>query len=714
MSGISFKKLPLSLKISVLTFLTLICISVFANLFFKGKTIQQNMEFFIASAEQCLDSIQNELASGDLAGACEIMQKASKRNLTSFFIIQAGGVPVCYAPADQLNALNLHFENFNTIVHDAHGNYDFKSIKAGNFVATAGWLNNSDANFLSYFILKLPTLLFGILISVLSIAYISFRETRPIKKLLAVFKKSGRVAEHLNPYSQNQNRTQTHALLAPAAEIQQLWQSAAAYEQATDQLKDEVRFVAQDAQNFLRKEIKLKNDKIPYRFFSTMLRFDMNNYTKTFLEDPEATQDVITELSLLADELVHRYGGLHYAFGGDEFIVMFQDSEFLESGALHSGTIHSNAPHSHILDSRKLAFACIRDIFLKLENDFQHLLFGKRVTLKASISRSENVLFALPNGLCFRGLNLILSQRYLTTIAVKDANKVVISQQDLGALNELAEFQAAQTVTLKGLPGAHEINEPIGFFGLDEVLRKKDFCRLPYFRSDLNLSRLLTCLREKDFSLTDKMAILDHLKSFEISRTDSLIATDFLNCFLSLDADTESNKKILSSLFVAAEKFIPGKNWNDELTQNLLEAKCKSDSRCHSTILSLLASKLPSEKFNEISRQFLASDPRQSFRSRGDFLIAKAKTGLTDKIFQECHRMLKSKNELEVATGIFVTSRIIQTHKLIDPIALSQFDIVPLLITRIAKLQNHEHAMVKSRARFELGELNRTEIKKGA
>ena len=677
----SLKNLPLGLKISLLALIAILGLSAIANIFVEGKSLKENLGFFKASSEQCLDSIRDDLEAGNLAGACEIMKKAGERKLTGFFIIQMGGAPVCYAPADQLDAFNIDYKQFDKVINSSKGNFDFKSIKVAQYVATAGWLNNSKANYLKFVSATLPTILLGILIFILPLCYIVFRETKPIKKLLAVFKKSARVSDHLEPSKKS--------MLGPASEIQQLWRSAYAFEKTTERLKDEVQFVSQDAQNFLRREIAQKNEKIPYRFFSSMLRFDMNNYTKTFVEDPEATQALILRLSIEADELVHRYGGLHYGFGGDEFIVLFRDTD--------------------VADSRALSFACMRDIFLKVEEVFSEAKGSRKVTIKASICHSENVLFKLPNGLFLRGLNLILSQRYLTTVAVKDVNKLVVNKEDLKVLMPLGEFSQAQAVSLKGLQGDFELCEQTRFTDIKEILEVREAPHLTYFRSDSDISHLLSCLASEGMKLLAKMDILTHLKSFEVCRAEEQLANDFVKCFQSLDKNPIENKVLLSSLLIVGEKIIPKQIWSSEMSQVILNANCKTESRCNSSILRLLAVKAPLNEFDFYTERVLAEAPGPDFRSIGNFLIAKAKIALTDELLQECVRMLKSKNDLEIATGIYSASRIIQAQKQVDPVALSQFNLVPDLILQIQNLQSHRDSMVSSRALIEYRELTHLE-----
>ncbi len=681
MKNISLRNLPLGFKISFLAIVTTLILMGLATILIKSKNLNENLVFFKASAEQSLDSIRQDLQIANLSEACEIMKKAGERNLVSFFIIQMDGVPVCYAPAGQLEAYHLIYTKFDTVVHDPKGNYDYKTTKLGKFMATVGWLNNSETNYVHFMIYQIPSLLFGTLLIVLILSYFVFRETKPIKKLLSVFKKSGRVSDHLG--------STKSSVLGPAAEIQQLWKSAYEFEKTTEKLKDEVRFVSQDAQNFLRKEIAQRNEKIPYSFFSSMLRFDMNNYTKTFVEDPEATQALILRLSIEADELVHRYGGLHYGFGGDEFIVLFRDAD--------------------PADSRALSFACMRDIFLKVDEVFSAAQGYRKVTVKASICHSENVLFELPNGLFLRGLNLILSQRYLTTVSAKDVNKLIVNKEDLSVLNPLGEFSKSQVANLKGLQGDFELCEPTQFVDLKRLIESRDFTRLTYFRSDSDISYLLSCLSGSNMNTELKMTILSHLKNFEVCRAGANLAQDYIECFQFLDKDPIENKVLLSSLLIAGEKLIPKPLWNQEMSQAILNANCKSESRCNSSILRLLAVKAPLKEFDFYTERVLAEAPGPDFRSVGNFLIAKAKIGLTDELLQECVQMLKSKNDLEIATGIYATSRIIQTQKQIDPVALSQFNIVGDLISKIQNLQGHRDSMVSSRALIEYRELTQLE-----
>ncbi len=681
MKFLKFKNLPLSFKISLMALFSIAGISLLTNIFVKAKIIAENSLFFQVSAEQCLDSIVESLNSGNIASACELMKKASERNLTSFFIIQAGGVPVCFAPLDQADAFNKRYQQFNEVVHSANDNYDYKSLKVNKFVATAGWLNTSRANLANIFLLKLPTLLLGILISVLVIALIVFRETRPIKKLLLIFKKSEKVSDNIE--------NQKAGLSSAAIEIQQLWNSAKEYEQAAEELKSEVRYVASDIQNILRREIAKKDEKIPYRFLSSVLRFDMNNYTKTYLENPEATQLMITRLSVEVDELVHRYQGAHYGFGGDEFIIVFRDSEGLFS--------------------RYLAFACMRDIFLRIDEIFNSSDLAKRLTLKAAIHQSENVLFELPNGLFLRGLNLILSQRLLTTIATKDEHKLVVESRDSISLKDLCEFAPAHSVQLKGFSDAFEICEPIRYEALGSILERRAFDKVPYFRSDLDVMTLFSVLSQDEISKQEKMKILDCLKSFQISQGRSALLESFMSCFLKLDRNVSENKAILSSLLISAENLIPKELWTEEASDLLLNSNCKEDSRCNSNILQLLAQKVPAEKFDAYAEKILMNAKGPDFRAVGNYLIVKANNGLTDQILNECITMLKSKNDLEIATGIYASSRIIQSQKLKDPVALSQFGLVQDLISRIRNLQFHDDNMISTRALFEMRELTQIE-----
>ncbi len=682
MRKLSLRNLPLSLKISLFAFVSILSLNILANIFFKSKIVSENSEFFRASAEQCLDSIKTPLANEDLGEACALMQKAHDRKLTKFFIIHAGSIPICYAPANQAESINRKFQVFDQVVHEPVGRFDFKSIKSHNYIATVGWLNTSSENYFRSFIFKLPTILFGILISVVVIGIIVFRETRAIKKLLSVFKKSARVSEHMIEHKKK--------LSGEAVEIQQLWRSAYAIERSTEQLKSEVKFVAQDAQNALRREIAQKGETIPYRFFSAMLRFDMNNYTKTFIENPEATQGLISRLSIEVDELVHRYGGLFYGFAGDEYLVLFRDSEKL--------------------NAKSLAFACMRDIFTKCEEVFGEASGGPMVTLKASISYSENVLFEIPNGMFLRGLNLILGQRYLANVSVKDVNKLVVNAQDIEAYEALGKFSPSQTVKLKGIEGQCELHEQTEFKSLSEGLEQDNFSYLSYFRSNNDIFKLLKNIEQNTFTIEIKMKILEHLRSFVVSRIDGKIAAEFLNVFQILDRQPHENKQVLASLLTAAERFLPIQIWTEELSAALLAANCKSEPRCKSEILNLLAMRAPTEKFDLYVNQLLEKHKGHDLRAFGNYLMAKAKSGLDDKLLGECERMLKSKNELEIATGIYATSRIIQTQNNIDPVALSQFDIIPELILRIRNLQTHPEAIVSSRALIELRELKNIEI----
>ena len=186
-------------------------------------------------------------------------------------------------------------------------------------------------------------------------------------------------------------------------------------------------------------------------------------------------------------------------------------------------------------------------------------------------------------------------------------------------------------------------------------------------------------------------------------------ATDFLKCFATLDKAFAKNKVLLAGLLVSAENLIPKDSWTDEMSNAVLNANCKEDSRCNSHILQLLAFKAPRESFERFAESILKFAKGPDFRSVGNYMILKAQNGLTDELLNTCKKMLKSKIELEVATGIYVSSKIIQDQRERDAVALSQFGQVPNLIFKIRGLQKSESAMISTRAFVEMRELESLE-----
>ncbi len=273
----------------------------------------------------------------------------------------------------------------------------------------------------------------------------------------------------------------------------------------------------------------------------------------------------------------------------------------------------------------------------------------------------------------------------------------------------LSEFSQAQTSTLKGLPGSFELCDQTQFRSLKKQIESLEFSKLNFFRSDMDIRRLLIYLNSNDLDFFQKMKILDHLKSFRVCRIDESIVGEYLRCFQKFDENLPENKTLLSSLLIVADNLIPKEFWNEQISEVILNAKCKVDSRCNSGMLSLLAEKAPRDKFEAYAERILADSQGPDFRSVGNYLIVKAKAGLTDELLRQCVRMLKSKNDFELATGIYATSRIIQAQKNIDPVALSQFSLVKDLILRIQGLQSHQDIMVSRRALFEMRDLAQLE-----
>ena len=143
----------------------------------------------------------------------------------------------------------------------------------------------------------------------------------------------------------------------------------------------------------------------------------------------------------------------------------------------------------------------------------------------------------------------------------------------------LSEFSQAQTSNLKGLPGSFELCDQTQFRSLKKQIESLEFSKLNFFRSDMDIRRLLIYLNSNDLDFFQKMKILDHLKSFRVCRIDESIVGEYLRCFQKFDENLPENKTLLSSLLIVADNLIPKEFWNEQISEVILNAKCKADSR---------------------------------------------------------------------------------------------------------------------------------------
>lgn len=260
-----------------------------------------------------------------------------------------------------------------------------------------------------------------------------------------------------------------------------------------------------------RRELE-SGKKPPYQFRCTLVRTDINNFTKIYNQQAskEKFTQVIDEFFLRTSLLVTRYGGYVHQFVGDEILYYFKDEE--------------------AEDSTQTALACLRDVGKVAEAISQccQQEFGYEFTIKSSLAKDEMTFAPFVHGYSIAGPSLIETVRILSLIEDRSQNSVVFESRHNGSLKNLANLRYWKKVSLKGFASEYNL------YQVEEFLYPQVLDPL-YFRSDADLARILNTARSN--FMKDKKSSLFQIEVFRIAKS--------LNGLLLPDSNGEPAREVL-------------------------------------------------------------------------------------------------------------------------------------------------------------------------
>ncbi len=282
----------------------------------------------------------------------------------------------------------------------------------------------------------------------------------------------------------------------PKNEIQVNSKEAEVFKQVYNSYVHEVTHLEQDNLKLnqlllssLRKEL-YEAPSIPYTFFATLIRLDINHFSRLFIShDKNLLSTQVNLYFKTLAEIISKYDGFIYQYVGDEILFYFKEADFNSKKSI------------------ALALTCMDEI-LKWTNDDSRWFtaFGEKLTVKAALSFGEFQFGELVQSYSLFGAPLIETVRVLSWVTQRDVSALYLIEDHSPILNSFYEFKDFGQTKLKGI----ELEKRIFLFtALKPVLEVE----WPYRSFYRNLSDIKTCLKTTPNKSPDFFEYLKKLKN---------------------------------------------------------------------------------------------------------------------------------------------------------------------------------------------------------
>ncbi len=675
-----FRNLTMTVKLTLMAFGVYLFFAILITPIMAKMNLAEEVVFFQKSSSLARAGAVQFLKNREVPGACDYLAQSFRDHLLSFYVIQGNSNLLCSQPREANADINLAYHDFGKLIQREDLDYSFQSDKIGNLIVTTGSINNSNAKLWQYLKALSGRLIVGPTLIFLIFALIFWVASLPWRKLTARLR-SDHTGLPSRTIFDKLARTKESTLIQAATD---------AFYIENSNLRERIKFIADDFSHSLRQDMEAKGAQFPFFFPGTVLRFDLNDYTKLYYEnDKPFINRIIRTIAVQVDEIVNRYKGVHYSFGGDEFVQVFKNTN----------------------DSILSSIACIRDIFeilptLQLEPEVL-----SRIKFKASISfEAQNMFAELPQCDSLTSNALILTNRYFSAVEEKRRNILVVGQQELSQACRLASFEAAKPFYLKNIHSEHWISQVQSFYPVKAVLETAQFDLLPFYRTDNDISVILTFLKTSKLSQAESLKIVAGLKDITVFHCSEILLQAWTATLQALDLNWQKHERLLSSLIISGKNLIPQTSWNSNLTHILTSLKVNSDARANSDIVELLSTKLSANELYELEDAFSTTRAELSVRAQGNLILAHTIHSLSQDSVRKIQSLLESQDPHQMATGIYCASRVIQKYRKENPVALSQFLEFQDFIQLITQLAKHPDSMVQARATIEEKALSAKDI----
>lgn len=434
-------------------------------------------------------------------------------------------------------------------------------------------------------------------------------------------------------------------------------------------------------------EIKNKT-QTPHTFFATLVRVDLNGYTRLFLEKkPGYITEVLNHYFKRSREIIERYDGLIYQFVGDEIVFFIKDPA-------------DKNPSDGALISKQKALMCVRSLFLvadEIEEKFAKTA-GHKFKIKSSFAHGPITFNQLDQGYAFSGLPLIESVRMIGTFQENDENSLSIYKSDFTLLNNFASESESKVAPFKGFKEEQEITLVKKFVSLEHCLDTQPFSNFgSLFRYD---SDLVLILKKMAFHIQHRnkdafFVIFSDLRSLRIETADAKLIHKYIEILRNTITDYQMHnekKEFISAIISLAYNLVPAQLFNEELYKLLEEALQLDDVRTQANALATLA------EFDPNSPRYKGYMNSKSHRLAANALLIEMKKEITGEIKKVAFNFLDSENPFFVASGLYAIEQAFNHHQVHNRIYYESSSVFQEIRNRCEKHLKSTNEMVQKRA----------------
>ena len=427
-------------------------------------------------------------------------------------------------------------------------------------------------------------------------------------------------------------------------------------------------------------EIKKNNHKIPYSFYGTVSKVDINGFSKVVAAGQgSTTQQMTMNLENFGCELLQRYEGLFEKTIGDEIVVVFK---------------------GNFSQAKALAFS--RDLMFEFSQiDFPVDHEKRRFTLKSAIYSSDITFTKRTAGYGFLGDALTFTTRLMDAVTIKEKNILSITAAQAADIKDLVSIPAqAENFKFKNM--ADQSGYQISQFHDIEYILANTPEEIIHFRADHHILYLLQQVKQKNLH-TD--IILNALLKINVRVATEKIAQAWNNTLQVVNTGTTLNSSQHAKLIMLGKNLIPDQAWTENNTRALLQVPRNIEGRINASIIDVLMEKdlQALEKENPASFR-IANDP--SGRTQANILVFKALNKLDNKIFDELILMIKSSQPNISKSGIYATCQIVSYYKMKNPAALATYPSYEKITDLLLKIKGSDKIKLSERLQERLLEIS--------
>jgi class 3 adenylate cyclase len=463
-------------------------------------------------------------------------------------------------------------------------------------------------------------------------------------------------------------------------EADMLTRGFSAYEDHAKQLRDERDLLSWQVLPALRTEL-MSGRTPPYDFNCTLVRTDINNFSKIYNEYPvEEFTATINDFFTDVTHIVSRYGGLVHEFIGDEVIFYFKDED--------TG------------DSPAIALSAIRDIN-EVASKYNRLTLAERgyaFTVKSTLATGKIRFAKFVNGFNLAGSILIETVRILSHVIEKSGNVIIFDDRHFDAVKEIANTAHHGTAMLRGFSKEKVLLIYHGHKELKAVLDAAvpaNLEKLKYYRSDADIAQALIWARSRSEAgdVTNALKVIGLMRLFAVTKTDGHAQATLAEWLeeLSMDlasvagkgasvdseqakvlaADRDGQLRVLASALRLIENLVPKKDFDLEFGARfdhiLQRAKLIDDRRVVANALDVL-SHFKSKKYPVISSDLLKHPDN---RVAANAIVNEGIKEITPRVMRHLRKMLASRTPVHQASALYAMGELVGHYRLKDPVYLS-------------------------------------------